>query len=205
MNNVLEYVELAESQTMTSLEIVALINELREEGSAELRHDNFMGKATKVLGEEGVLNFKDTYINTQNGQEYHCLALPKREATLMIMSESYKVQAAVYDRMVSLEKELLVNLGKLDEDLEYRNDHPRHKLRHTKRSFIADIADSLGIHVFVIECALYRNGYMLYETKSISLKALFYVDIVDNRVYWDRVFIIKLLKSEGVEIFKTNC
>ena len=96
--------QLVSQQTMLSTEIVKIINDMREEGAAELRHRDFMVKATKVLGEQGVRNFSHTYVNEQNGQEYACLKLPKREAHLMVMSENYKVQAAVYDKMIELEE-----------------------------------------------------------------------------------------------------
>ncbi len=93
-------------QTMLSTEIVKIINDMREEGAAVLRHTTFMEKVVKVLGEEDVQKFlhisKDAY-----GRDQRCYALPKREANLMVMSESYKVQAAVYDRMVELETKVI--------------------------------------------------------------------------------------------------
>lgn len=89
-------------QTMLSTEIVKIINDMREEGTAVLAHSDFMKKVVKVLGEEGAGKFSVSYLSAQNKQ-LPCYALPKREANLMVMSESYKVQAAVYDRMVELE------------------------------------------------------------------------------------------------------
>ncbi len=53
--------------TMTSLELVDLINSQREAGAAELRHDSFMVKVPQVLG-GGVQNLLDTYKHPQNGQ-----------------------------------------------------------------------------------------------------------------------------------------
>ena len=44
--------------TMTSLELVDFINAQRKEGEAELRHDNFMAKVPKVLGEEMCEKFR---------------------------------------------------------------------------------------------------------------------------------------------------
>lgn len=96
--------------TMLSTEIVALINDMREEGAAILRHSDFMAKIVKVLGEEGVRKFSHSYINSQN-KEQPCYALPKRETELMVMSESYKVQAAVYDKMTNLETALSAPTG----------------------------------------------------------------------------------------------
>ena len=104
------------SITMTSLELVDLIKEFRRAQAAkagqvfpskehpELRHDNFMAKVPEVLSEGGLLNFKETYLHPQNGQEYPCYRFPKREACLMAMSYSYELQAAVYDRMTELEE-----------------------------------------------------------------------------------------------------
>ena len=84
--------------TMLSTEIVKIINDMREEGAAVLRHTTFMEKVVKVLGEKDVQKFlhisKDAY-----GREKPCYALPKREANLMVMSESYKVQAAITTTM----------------------------------------------------------------------------------------------------------
>lgn len=100
--------------TMTSRELVDFINNHRKaqaegsgyafpsKGFAKLGHDDFMRKCPEVLG-EGVRNFSDTYVHEQNGQTYPCYRLPKREATLMAMSYSYALQAAVYDHMTALE------------------------------------------------------------------------------------------------------
>ncbi len=99
--------------TMTSLELVDFINNHRKaqaEGSgyafpcekfAKLRHDHFMDKVPEVLG--GVPLDRETYKHPQNGQIYTCYRFKKREATLMAMSYSYALQAAVYDHMTALE------------------------------------------------------------------------------------------------------
>ncbi len=52
----------------------------RDIGAAKLRHDHFMAKVPKVLGEEGAPKFRDTYTNLQNGLTYPCYRFPKREA-----------------------------------------------------------------------------------------------------------------------------
>lgn len=89
--------------TMSSLELVDFINAY--EGRNDLTHANFMAKVPKVLGEGGVIQFKDTYVHPQNGQVYPCYNFPKREACLMAMSYSYELQAKVYDRMTALEEQ----------------------------------------------------------------------------------------------------
>lgn len=93
-------------QIMLSTEIVKIINDLREDGAAVLRHSTFMEKIVKVLGEKHSAEFSAQYKDS-TGRVLPCYALPKREANLMVMSESYKVQAAVYDRMVELESKPL--------------------------------------------------------------------------------------------------
>ncbi|SFO19272.1 hypothetical protein [Pseudomonas syringae] len=95
---------------MTSLEIVELINKERESigaltGKAQkvLTHDNFLKKVVAVIGEEGAVKFNGSYFSQQN-KEMPMYVFPKREATLMAMSYSPAISAAVYDRMTELEK-----------------------------------------------------------------------------------------------------
>lgn len=90
-------------KTMSSIEITKIINDMREEGAAVLAHSDFMKKVVKVLGEEVAGKFS-CYYKAENGKQNPCYHLPKREAHLMVMSENYKVQAAIYDRMESLEE-----------------------------------------------------------------------------------------------------
>ena len=88
--------------TMSSLELVAFINDSRKPGEPILRHDSFMAKVPNVLG-SSVQKFLDTYIHPQNSQKYLRYLFPKREACLMAMSYSYELQAKVFDRMTALE------------------------------------------------------------------------------------------------------
>lgn len=96
-----------EAVTMSSVELVEVINDLREKGKAELRHDNFMTKVEKVLGSDSP-KFLGQYKDT-TGRTLKCYYLPKREASLMVMSESYAVQAKVYDRMTALETKPVID------------------------------------------------------------------------------------------------
>ena len=95
------------AKTVSSIELVEIINSVRaEEGNrAKLRHDNFLTKVEKVLGDHAP-NFRgmiEVEVGKGASRESPCYYLPPREAHLMVMSESYKVQAAVYDRMHALE------------------------------------------------------------------------------------------------------
>jgi hypothetical protein len=92
--------------TMSSLEMVDFINQTREENEPEIRHDNFMKKVGKVLGEQAP-KFEGTsfYVNGIGARVSRLIYnFPRREATLMAMSYSYKLQAKVLDRMNELEQ-----------------------------------------------------------------------------------------------------
>lgn len=105
----------AEVVTMTSLELVDFINELRknESGYVILRHDHFMAKVPKVLGEQAAPKFSGTASYEAGGGAKRVRSiynLPKREATLMAMSYSPEISAQVYDRMEALEKQVAGNV-----------------------------------------------------------------------------------------------
>ena len=103
--------------TMTSLEIVDFINDLRKEealvagqsfpseGFASLQHKDFLEKVAVVLGEKTSAEFSadlpDSYGRARRGYRF-----PKREASLMAMSYSYAIQARVWDHMTALEQSL---------------------------------------------------------------------------------------------------
>lgn len=86
---------------ITSIDLVAIINQLRDPGKAELRHSDFMVKLENHPGIDSP-KFSGQYKDS-TGRTLKCYNLPKRECELMVMSESLAVQAKVYDRMVELE------------------------------------------------------------------------------------------------------
>lgn len=94
----------AKVATMSSLEIVDVINEERKSDAEAvgtrfiaLRHDNFLVKIEKHPGIDSP-KFLGEY-KDGTGRALKCYHLPKREAELMVMSESLKVQTRVYDRL----------------------------------------------------------------------------------------------------------
>lgn len=94
--------------TMSSPEIVDFINEYRaknESNPVQLRHDSFMAKVPKVLGENQSPKFIGDYKDAK-GRTYPCYHFPKREACLMAMSYSYELQAKVFDRMTAMENHI---------------------------------------------------------------------------------------------------
>ncbi|SFY31287.1 phage antirepressor KilAC domain-containing protein [Azotobacter vinelandii] len=97
--------QIANTVTMTSLELVDFINSVRGEEEAELQHKDFLAKVPKVLGVETSAKFSadlpDSYGRPRRGYRF-----PKRESCLMAMSYSYELQAAVFDHMTKLEEAL---------------------------------------------------------------------------------------------------
>jgi len=94
--------------TMSSMEIVDVINEERKADAevvgtrfVALRHDNFLVKIEKHPGIDSP-KFLGEYKDS-TGRALKCYYLPKREAELMVMSESLKVQTRVYDRLAEQE------------------------------------------------------------------------------------------------------
>lgn len=102
--------------TMSSMEMVDYINAEREAKADDqgmsfpckkyrkLRHDSFMAKVPKVLGETQSPKFFGDYIDGK-GRTQSCYQLPKREACLMAMSYSFELQAKVYDYMEELDRQ----------------------------------------------------------------------------------------------------
>ena len=104
--------QLTTQKTMSSLEIVDMINDHRLSKNTvdavypNLRHSDFMAKVINVLGVEKRKKFRSTYL-ANNGKENPCYRFEKREACLMAMSYSYELQALVFDRMTELESQSL--------------------------------------------------------------------------------------------------
>ncbi len=139
MTNLMQVTETA-VVSMTSLEIVEFINSRRPEGSAELRHYDFLEKVIKVLGLEYAGNFRSTYV-ADNGKENPCYRFPKRESMLMAMSYDYAAQAAIYDRWQELENQLHQLESEKVKDLERRN----LQLIHDLSDNISHIASSMNM------------------------------------------------------------
>ena len=100
MKNALQ--TLPATQSMSSVDVVAIINSHRDAGKPELQHKHFLEKVKKVIGEPAE-KMAGQY-KAGNGQLQPCFYLPKRECQLMVMSESYKVQAGVYDKLTEMEE-----------------------------------------------------------------------------------------------------
>ena len=96
--------------TISSIELVEIINSMRGPDRAELLHKNFMAKIENHPGIKSAKFLAHVEISVGNGatRKSKCYNLPKREAELMVMSESLEVQTKVYDRMTALEEQLRI-------------------------------------------------------------------------------------------------
>ena len=110
----------AEKVTMTSIELVDIINSARKEIGAKLiLHKNFI---TKIENHPGFVSAKFlAHIEVPGPKggfrQSKCYRLPKREAELMVMSESLSVQTRVYDRLAAMEKSSAVTQDVKDPQL----------------------------------------------------------------------------------------
>lgn len=84
-------------RTMSSLEIAELLGK---------RHDNVVRDIIEQLCklEGGILKFEDTYVNSQNKQEYRLYNLPYRETMILISGYSVELRAKVINRWMELEQ-----------------------------------------------------------------------------------------------------
>jgi len=89
----------AQCITMSSREIAELTGK---------RHDNVIRDIRNMLeelyGQGGLLSFECTYRNEQNGQEYPCFNLPRREVQILLTGYSIPLRAKVIDRLHELEQ-----------------------------------------------------------------------------------------------------
>lgn len=81
--------------TMSSIEIAQL---------CEKRHDNVTSDIRKMLAELDLStpDFSGVYL-AENGQQYECFHLPRRECDILIAGYSIKYRAAIVDRWRELE------------------------------------------------------------------------------------------------------
>jgi len=81
VDNVRQLKKLLDQPQTTSLELVQLLNALRDANAPRLRHDHFMRKVPSVLGDRA-RKFEATYESITGGT-HPCYEFPKREACLM--------------------------------------------------------------------------------------------------------------------------
>lgn len=99
----MKLMDMTSTMTMTSLEVVDVINSYRAEDAAKLRHDTFLVKARKIADELSLQNISEsTYKNSRN-QKQPMLLLDKEACFIMVASETPKVLQAIIKRWQELE------------------------------------------------------------------------------------------------------
>ena len=99
-------------KTMTSLELVELINKVRKQEFdagkrkkfIKLQHKHFLNKVPLVIGESTSRKFGSSYKDAK-GEMRPSYKLPERESWLMAMSYSYTLQALIYDTLQEVFKQ----------------------------------------------------------------------------------------------------
>jgi phage regulator Rha-like protein len=96
------------AQTMTSREVVQIINSLRPEGKAELRHDTFVAKLLKLREELNLQNILGVEYLDKKGEKRPEYLLDKEACMIMVASETPKVLQAIIRRWQDLERQQLL-------------------------------------------------------------------------------------------------
>jgi phage regulator Rha-like protein len=94
------------AQTMTSREVVQIINSLRPEGKAELRHDHFVAKLLKLKEELNLPNIWGVEYLDKKGEKRPEYLLDKEACMIMVASETPKVLQAIIRRWQELEAQV---------------------------------------------------------------------------------------------------
>ena len=78
----MKLMNMTSAMTMTSLEVVGVINSYRDEGAVKLPHNDFLKKVRKIADELSLGNIsQSTYKNSRN-QKQPCLLLDKKACLL---------------------------------------------------------------------------------------------------------------------------
>ena len=99
----MKLMNMTSAMTMTSLEVVDVINSYRDVDAVRLPHDAFLKKVRKIKEELSLVNiYESTYKDSRNKKQ-PCLLLDKKACLLMVASETPKVLQAIIDRWLELE------------------------------------------------------------------------------------------------------
>ena len=99
----MKMMDMTSTMTMTSLEVVAVINDYRDEDAAQLQHNTFIAKVRKIQEELGLQNIlQSSYQNSQNKTQ-PMLLLDKEACLILVASETPKVLQAIIKRWQELE------------------------------------------------------------------------------------------------------
>lgn len=108
--------------TLTSLIIVDLINLHRGPSEAQLRHDSFMSKAKRILGEDSSLFLRSSTYTVNNAQRTRdILVLPRQEAYLVLHSYGASIMNSVVEMgFESVNRVTQCNTPQTDKQVKHR-------------------------------------------------------------------------------------
>ena len=155
--------------TMSSLELVDIINSLRKPGEPAIRHDNLMRRIENHPGITSPQFRGHVEIDIGNGakRKSKCYHLPKRECELLVMAESLEVQTKVYDRMADLERRLATPTTKTLADLQQQVNELGYLLHHSKPDLEHQLDAAARENLLQRRDAMFRK---LQQHKSLPLQ-----------------------------------
>ena len=217
-----------EKETITSLELVDKINELRKEENnlKELRHDNLIRVIKQEFKDErGVLMVKETqYTHSQNKQTYVYYELDFYQVIQLLMKESIKVRQGVIKYIKYLENQNFLLRQALwnKQNTEWLETRKQGKLvRRDETDVIASLilyATEQGSKnankLYVVYSKLVNNlvGIESGMRDIVSIETLFniskledlfqsiMVDCMENSVYYKEIY--KRCKEYGTQMMK---
>lgn len=119
-----------------------------------VRHDHFMTKAQKVIGDT-LPNFREREKYNNGKNERTILMLPEREACLMAMSYSYELQAKVYDSWQEMKNKQPALPQTKREWIEFALEQEKKlELAAPKVAFVDRYVESTGLKTFREVCKM---------------------------------------------------
>ncbi len=155
--------------TMSSLELVEIINSVRPKGSTKLLHKNLMAKIENHPGITSAKFSAHVLVDIGNGakRKSKCYHLPKRECELLVMAESREVQTKVYDRMADLERRLADPTTEILADLQQQVNELGYLLHHSKPDLEHQLDAAARENLLQRRDAMFRK---LQQHKSLPLQ-----------------------------------
>ena len=209
----MKMMDMTSTMTMTSLEVVAVINDYRDEDTTLLRHDNFVAKVRKIQEELGLLNIQESsYQNSQNKTQ-PMLILDKEACLILVASETPKVLQAIIKRWQELEQatQVIADALEMEKEAMLKDLKLDATIEATKASIEASKAkgetakargETAKLKLQALKDKLVRDKAVLESkaAKLISQGALVKGDLIAGKLDLPTDTITNLLKEHGSDI-----
>ena len=120
----MKLMNMTSAMTMTSLEVVDVINDYRDEDAVLVRHDDLLKKVRKLLNSTGFVATESTYKNSRN-QTQPCYVMDAANAKILLNTYStlrYSKSAREKDCLAAIEQVLGITLERQFSVGKYRID-----------------------------------------------------------------------------------